>query len=145
MALIKCQNVWLEQLDRDADLVTAFSFYFTKAFDSVSHRVLCKNIVSCDINPYFKNWIMSFLCDRQQKVVVDGVVTSPLNIKYRGIPQETASTLIVLYNAGLMTPNLQSPKLITYADDITASVSVAIGLSHTDSSSSTKQQTLGWW
>ena len=50
-----------------------FSFDFSKAFDSVSHSVLCKKIVSYDINPYIKNWIMSFLCDRQQRVVVDGV------------------------------------------------------------------------
>lgn len=34
MALIKCQTFWLEQLDSDADFVTAFSFDFAKAFDS---------------------------------------------------------------------------------------------------------------
>lgn len=105
MALIKCQTFWLEQLDSDADFVTAFSFDFAKAFDSVFHRVPCKRIVSYDINPYIKNWIMSFLCDRQQKVVVDGVVTSFLNIIYRGIPQET-----VLGPLLSMTSNLQSPK-----------------------------------
>ena len=55
MALIKCQHFWLEKLDGDADFVRAFSFDFSKAFDSVSHRVLCKKIVSYDINPYIKN------------------------------------------------------------------------------------------
>ena len=86
MALIKCQYFWLQKLDGDADFVRAFSFDFSKSFDSVSHRVLCKTIVSYDINLYIKNWIMSFLCDRQQRVVVNGVVTSVLNIN-RGVPQ----------------------------------------------------------
>ena len=85
MALIKCQHFWLEQLDGNADFFRAFSFDFSKAFNSVSHSILCKKIVSYDINPYIKNWITSFLYDRQQRVVVDGVVTSFLNIN-RGVP-----------------------------------------------------------
>ena len=51
MALIKRQHFWLEKLDGDADFVRAFSFDFSKAFDSVSHRVLCKTLVSYDIKP----------------------------------------------------------------------------------------------
>ena len=98
MAIIKRQHFWLEKLDGDADFVRAFSFDFSKAFDSVSHRVLYKKLVSYDINPYIKNWIMSFLCDRQQRVVVDGVVTSFLNIN-RGVPRrDCAWTIIVLYH-----------------------------------------------
>ena len=88
MALIKCQHFWLERLDRDAAFVRAFSFDFSKAFDSVSHRILFSKLASYDINPYIKNWIISFLCDRRQRVVVDGVVTSFLNVN-RGVPQGT--------------------------------------------------------
>ena len=88
MALIKCQHFWLERLDRDAAFVRAFSFDFSKSFDSVSHRILFSKLVSYDINPYIKNWIISFLCDRRQRVVVDGVVTTFLNVN-RGVPQGT--------------------------------------------------------
>ena len=134
MALIKCQHFWLEQLDGDADFVRAFSFDFSKAFDSVSHSVLCKKIVSYDINPYIKNWIMSFLCGRQQRVVVDGVVTSFLNIN-RGVPQGTVlGPLLFSIMVNDIKPVIPQTLLIKYADDITASVPVTIGLIHTDSS-----------
>ena len=41
MALIKCQHTWLKWLDGNADFVIIFSFDFSKAFDSVSHNILC--------------------------------------------------------------------------------------------------------
>ena len=88
MALIKCQHHWLNWLDRDADFVRVLSFDFSKAFDSVFHRVLCDKLKSYDINPYIINWVISFLCDRQQRVVVYGAVTKFLNIN-RGVPQGT--------------------------------------------------------
>ena len=137
MALIKCQHFWLEQLDRDADFVRAFSFDFSKAFDSASHHVLCKKIASYDINPYIKNWIMSFLWDRQQRVVVDGLVTSFLNIN-RGVPQGTVLGPLLFSMDNIMVndikPVISQTLLIKYADDITASVPVTIGFYHTDSS-----------
>ena len=55
MALIKCQHHWLDWLDKDADFVRVLSFDFSKAFDSVSHRVLCDKLKSYDINPYIIN------------------------------------------------------------------------------------------
>ena len=88
MALIKCQHYWLDWLDKDADFVRVLSFDFSKAFDYVSHRVLCDKLKSYDVNPYIINWVISFLCDRQQRVVVDGAVTEFLNIN-KGVPQGT--------------------------------------------------------
>ena len=87
MALIKFQHHWLDWLDKDAEFVWVLSFDFSKAFDSVSHRVFCDKLKSYDIN-YIINWVISFLCDRQQRVVVDGVVTKFLNIN-SGVPQGT--------------------------------------------------------
>ena len=40
------------------------------------------------INPYVVNWIISFLEDRKQIIVVDGIVSEYLNIN-RGVPQGT--------------------------------------------------------
>ena len=113
MTLIKCQHFWLEKL---------------------SHRVLYKKLVSYDINPYIKNWIMSFLCDRQQRVVVDGVVTSSLNIN-RGVPQGTMlGPVLFTIMVNDIKPVIPQTILIKYADDIRASVPVTIGFNHTDSS-----------
>ena len=40
------------------------------------------------INPYVVNWIVIFLEDRKQRVVIDGIVTEYLNIN-RGVSQGT--------------------------------------------------------
>ena len=40
MALLKSQHNWLKWLDGNADFVRIFSFDFSKAFDSVSHKIL---------------------------------------------------------------------------------------------------------
>ena len=60
MALIKCQYTWLKWLDGNADFVRIFSFNFSKAFDSVSHNILCSKLKQVSINPYIINWLISF-------------------------------------------------------------------------------------
>ena len=74
MALIKCQHTWLKSLDRNAKFVRVLFFHFSKAFDNVPHDILCEKIKKLPINPYVVNWIISFLEDRKQMIVVDGIV-----------------------------------------------------------------------
>ena len=50
LALIKCQHTWLKWLDGNADFVRIFSFDFRKAFDSVSHNILCSKLKQVNIN-----------------------------------------------------------------------------------------------
>ncbi|CAB3993689.1 Hypothetical predicted protein [Paramuricea clavata] len=88
MALIKCQHTWLTWLEGDAKYVRVLSFDFRKAFDSVPHDILCEKLKKLPINPYVTNWLISFLEDRKQRVVVDGIETEYLNIN-RGVPQGT--------------------------------------------------------
>ena len=121
MALTKCQFYWL---DKAADFVRVLSFYFSKAFDSVFHLVLCDKLKSYDINPYIINWVISFLRDCQQRVVLDGVVTKFLNIK-RGVPQGTDLGLILFsIMVNDIKPVSPSSLLIQYADDVTVSVPI---------------------
>ena len=77
-----------------------------------------------NINPYVINWIINFLSCRQQRVVVDGVVTSYLNIN-RGVPQGTVLCPI-LFSLMVNDITFVSPVnvLIKYADDITLSIPV---------------------
>ena len=144
MALIKCQHFWLQRLDRDAAFVRAFSFDFSKAFDSVSHRIHFSKLASYDINLYIKNWIISFLCDRRQRVVVDGLVTSFLNVNRR-VPQGTVlGPLLFSIMVNDIKPVSPQTLLIKYADDITASVPIATGPNLTDSSHCEVQNIKRW-
>ena len=70
------------------DFVRVFSFEFSKAFDSVPHAIVCNKLMSLKMNPYVINWIVSFLSNRKQRVVVDGFVTEIVSID-RGVPQGT--------------------------------------------------------
>ena len=136
MALIKCQHHWLDWLDKDVDFVRVSSFDFSKAFDSdsVSHRVFCDKLKSYDINPYIINWVISFLCDRQQRVVVDGVVTKFLNIN-RGVPQGTVlGPILFSIMVNDIKPVSSSSLLIKYADDITVGVPIKSSPGQIDSS-----------
>jgi len=38
---------------------------FSKAFDSVSHNILCSKLKQVKINPYIINWLISFLDQRE--------------------------------------------------------------------------------
>ena len=70
------------------DFVRVFSFEFSKAFDSVPKAIVCNKLMSLKMNPYVTNWIVSFLSNRKQRVVVDGFVTEIVSIK-TGVPQGT--------------------------------------------------------
>ena len=85
MALIKCQHNWLKWLDKDMDFVRIFSFDFSKAFDSVSHQILCNKLKTLN-NPFVTNWIISFLTDTKQRVFVDDIHTEMVSIN-RGVPR----------------------------------------------------------
>ena len=41
-----------------ADFVRIFSFDFSKAFDFVSHNILCSKLKQGNINPYIINWLI---------------------------------------------------------------------------------------
>ena len=99
MALIKCQHTWLKWLDKDAKYVRVLSFDFSKAFDNVPHDLLFKKVKKLPINPYIVNWVISFLDNRKQRVVVDGTVTNYLNIN-RGVSQGTVLGPILFLSYG---------------------------------------------
>ena len=124
-ALIKCQYRWLKWLDEDADFIRVLSFDFSKAFDSVPHNVVTERLKQTNLNPYIINWIISFLTNRKQRVVVDGFITEYANIN-RGVPQ---GTVIGPFLFSLMVEDIkpkqpETNKLIKFADDMTVSAPV---------------------
>ena len=84
VSLSLCQHNWLGQLDGDVDFIQVLSF--EKAFDTISHKIVCKT--SINLNPYIINWIISFLGNHKQRVVVDRNITDYVDIN-RGVPQGT--------------------------------------------------------
>ena len=86
MALLKSHYNWQKWLDGNADFVWIFSFDFSKAFDSLSHRILASTLRDVDINLYILNWLISFISNRKQWVVADTITTEYLDIT-SGVPQ----------------------------------------------------------
>ena len=58
-ALLCNQHFWMRWLDGHSNFVRVLSFDFSKAFDSVSHRVVTDKLKKVpDINPYIVNWVI---------------------------------------------------------------------------------------
>ena len=53
---------------------------FSKAFDTVNHFILIEKLQKLDIPPIVIDWIINFLRDRTQQVVINGRRSSRLCI-----------------------------------------------------------------
>jgi len=102
------------------------SFDLTKAFDTVSHKIsiVCDKLRSTNLNPYIINWIISFLDNRKQRVILDGKITGYVDIK-RGVPQGTVLQpflfSLMVNDIGLVDLN---NGIVKYADDVTITVPI---------------------
>ena len=108
-----------------ADFVRIFSFDFSKAFDSVSHNILCSKLKQVNINPYIINWLISFLDHRKQRVIVDGYSTEYVSIN-SSVPQGTVlgPVLFSIFINYIKAVNTDKNLLVKFADDITVSLPI---------------------
>ena len=116
----------MKWLDGNANFVRVLSFDFSKAFDTVSHYILSDKLKATNINPYVINWILDFLSQRKQRVVVDGITSEFIDIN-RGMPQGTFLGPI-LFSLMVNDIQLADPRrnlLVKFADDITISIPVS--------------------
>ena len=89
---------------------------FSKAFDTVSHKRLMAKLHHYRVDHQVCAWIQSWLTQRTQTVVVDGISSPPVRI-LSGVPQGTVlGPLMFLLYINDITTGISSP-LRLFADD----------------------------
>ncbi|PFX22131.1 Hemicentin-2 [Stylophora pistillata] len=116
---------WMRWLDGHSNFVRVTSFDFSKAFDSVSHRVVIDKLKKVpEINPYIVNWVINFLKDRERSVCVDKVKPKFLPVN-RGVPRGTVlGPVFFTIMVNDISPTSQNALMTKYADYITCSIPV---------------------
>ena len=85
-ALVKVQNDLLRAID-DGSGVFLVLLDLSAAFDTIDHDILLDRLKSnIGLSEKSLGWFCSYLKDRLQCIVIDGVTSEPVNLKY-GVPQ----------------------------------------------------------
>ena len=96
---------------------------FSKAFDKVSHALLIHKLHHYGIRGKTNRWIKSFLSDRTQQVVVEGVQSNSINVE-SGVPQGSVlGPSLFIYYINDMPEDIQSTVRL-FADDTIAYLTV---------------------
>ena len=69
--ILEALNIWTEALQHNIPIDVIFLDY-CKAFDSVPHKRLIKQVQSFGIDGEALRWIESFLNNRRQKILANG-------------------------------------------------------------------------
>ena len=91
---------------------------FSKAFDSISQKNLCKKLGAFNFDAKAKSVVKDFLTNRIQKMVLPTCSSEWINL-YQGVPQRTILGPL-LFNLYIITMqfNIVKPcELVQYADD----------------------------
>ena len=115
-ALLKVTEDWLRNMD-GGNVIGMATIDLRKAFDTVDHSILLDKLRLNGLDDHTCNWFKSYLSDRVQRTVVNGVESSPQIIKC-GVPQGSnlGPLLFMIFINDL--PNcLNHCSVSLYADD----------------------------
>ena len=104
-------------------LRTRFFLRLQQEFYNVPHAIVGGELRSLNINPFVINWIVSFLSNKKQRVVVGGFVTKIVSVN-RAVPQVTVrGPVLFSVMVNDITPvdperNLLVQILVKYAGDL---------------------------
>ena len=117
-ALLAATDNWHRLLDSGHDVCAEF-FDFSKACDTVPHRLCIQKLRDLIVHPHILRWLTHYLSFRQQYVCVNNSASSILPV-CSGVPQGSVLgplLFIVYVNDITMTP-LSDGTMSLYADDI---------------------------
>ena len=108
-----CAHVSLEV--KETELVACWLSRLSKLS---TITIVCDKLKSYNLNPYIINWILSFLRDQKQRVVIDRGTTKFVDIN-RGVPQVLAPVLFSVMVNDITAANPSCNLLVKYTDNIT--------------------------
>lgn len=117
-ALVLVQHQILQFLDSESGGVRMLSIDLSKAFDKVPHHVIIDSCKRFNIPSSTLKWISSFLSERSQRVVVNGVCSPWVSVP-SGIPQGSVlGPLLFTMAIDSIKPVCRNTSLVKYADDL---------------------------
>lgn len=108
------------------DLTVMVFFDFSKAFETIEHKVLINKLRHCGLSDASCRWVSSYLSGRRQCVRDDEGQTSVWVEMTRGVPQGTifGPLFFIAYTADLPSV-LKRSKYMVFADDVEIYLSCA--------------------
>ena len=86
-AILKSTEQIRLELNKKKNVTGAF-LDLSKAFDSINHKILLRRLENIGSDEHATNLIESYLSERTQRVVLNGIESDWINLK-RGVPQGT--------------------------------------------------------
>ena len=116
-ALVSAQHQIIKFLDSSSGCVRLLSLDLSKAFDKIPHDVILNACDNFHLPLSVVKWVSSFLSDRSQCVLLDGLSSSWIRI-CSGVPQGSVIGPLLFALAVHISPVCSNSSMIKYADDI---------------------------
>ena len=109
LCMIQCIATGLD----NGKQIDAIALDFTKALDKVTHRCLYQRLHYYGIRGTVLDWIVNFLTNRSQQVVLDGCFSDTLPVT-SGVPQGTVlgSLLLLCFVNNMLNKNTLGVKKV---------------------------------
>ena len=118
-ALISAVDSWREHID-GGEVVGALLIDLSKAFDTVSHKLLLDSLRDIGCSTDAMKWFSSYLTDRTQRVVSQMECTAWKTIT-RGVPQGSGLSPLLFNIFVRDLPTASQANTVQFADDVTHS------------------------